>query len=74
MKTNREIINGKSIDIFGRKERVCASDSLIEEALENESDLYINLQRESCATLCMTTVSELYPRQSDTLYEVLTVR
>lgn len=43
MKTNREIINEKSIDIFGRNEGVYASESLIEEALKNESDQYINL-------------------------------
>lgn len=43
MRTNREIINEKSIDISGRKERVYASDSLIDEVLENESELYINL-------------------------------
>ena len=43
MKTGREIINEKSIDIFGRKEGVYASESLIEEALEKESDQYINL-------------------------------
>lgn len=43
MKTNREIINEKSIDIFGRNEGVYASESLIEEALEKESELYINL-------------------------------
>lgn len=43
MKTDKEIINEKSIDIFGRKEGVYASESLIEEALENKSELYINL-------------------------------
>ena len=43
MRTNREIINEKSINIFGHKENVCASDTLIDKALDNESDMYINL-------------------------------
>lgn len=43
MRNNREIINEKSINIFGHKENVCASDTLIDKALDNESDMYINL-------------------------------
>lgn len=43
MRTNRDVINEKSINISGCSVNIYASDSLIDEAIENESELYINL-------------------------------